>query len=65
MYEGMDAGPGDPVHDVREKARELLNAGPTKDDPLTIADQIAAALPGDSRAAALGEKWREELQRLK
>lgn len=61
MYAGMDAGPGDPVHAVREKARELLDAGPTEDDPFTILEQIAAALPGDSHAASLGAGWRKEL----
>jgi hypothetical protein len=65
MYAGMDTGPGDPVHAVREKARELLADGPTRDDPFTVSEQIAAALPGDSHAAALGEGWRKELQRLK
>jgi hypothetical protein len=64
-YAGMDAGPGDPVHAVREKAREFLDAGPTEDDPFTISEQIAAALPGDSRAAALGDGWCKELERLK
>ena len=64
-YAGMDAGPGDPVHAVRERARELLEAGPTEDDPFTICEQIAAALPGDSHAAALGDGWRKELERLK
>jgi hypothetical protein len=64
MYAGMDTGPGDPVHAVREKARELAD-GPTKDDPFTVSEQIAAALPGDSHAAALGDGWRKELQRLK
>jgi hypothetical protein len=63
MYGGMDAGPADPVHAVREKVREFLDAGPTEDDPFTISEQIAAALPGDSRAAALGDIWREELER--
>jgi hypothetical protein len=65
MYAGMDAGPADPVHAVREKAREFLDAGPTTDDPFTICDQIVAALPGESHAAALGDGWRKELQRLK
>jgi hypothetical protein len=63
MYAGIDAGPGDPVHAVREKARELVNAGPTADDPFTISEEIAAALPGDSHAAALGDGWRKELER--
>lgn len=65
MYGGMDAGPGDPVHAVLEKAREFLEAGPTEDDPFTISQQIAAALHGDSHAAALGDRWRKELERLK
>lgn len=65
MYQGMDTGPGDPVHAVREKARELLDTGPTEDDPFTISEQIAVALPGDSHAAALGNGWREELDRLR
>jgi hypothetical protein len=65
MYGGMDTGPGDPVHAVREKAHEFLEAGPTEDDPFTISEQIAAALHGDSHAAALGDGWRKELERLK
>jgi hypothetical protein len=65
MYAGMDAGQGDPVHTVRENARALLNAGPTEQDPFTIAKQIAEALPGDSHAAALEDGWRGELERLK
>jgi hypothetical protein len=65
MYGGMDTGPGDPVHAVREKAREFLDAGPTEDDPFTISEQITAALHGDSHAAALGDGWRKELERLK
>jgi hypothetical protein len=65
MYAGMDAGPGDPVHAVREKAREFLDAGPIEDDPFTISEQIAAALHGDSHAATLGDGWRKELERLR
>ena len=65
MYAGIDAGPNDPVHAVREKAQEFLDAGPTEDDPFTISEQIAAALHGESRAAALGDGWRKEQQRLK
>jgi len=65
MYGGMDTGPGDPVHAVREKAREFIDAGPREDDPFTISEQITAALHGDSHAAALGDGWRKELERLK
>jgi hypothetical protein len=65
MYAGIDTGPSDPVHAVREKAREFLDAGPTEDDPFTISEEIAAALPGDSHAAALEDGWRKELERLK
>jgi hypothetical protein len=65
MYAGMDAGPGDPVHAVREKAQALLDASSTEHDPLTIAREIAEALPGDSHAAALEDGWREELRRLR
>lgn len=65
MYGGMDTGPGDPVHAVREKAREFLDAEPTEDDPFTISEQIAAALHGDSHAAALADGWRRELERLR
>lgn len=65
MYEGIDAGPTDPVHAVRDHARQLIKAGPTEDDPLTIAREIAAALPGDSHAAALADTWRTELDRMK
>ena len=64
MYAGIDAGEDDPVHPVRIRARLLFDAGPTRDDPFTIAEQIAAALPGDRRAATLGEAWRDELRRL-
>ena len=52
-YAGVDSGPGDPVHPVREKARELLEAGPTQDDPFTVCALIAEALPMDSRAVSL------------
>jgi hypothetical protein len=45
-------------------ARELFEAGPRRDDPFTIADQIGGALPGDRRAATLGDTWRDELRRL-
>jgi hypothetical protein len=64
MYAGIDAGEGDPVHAVRENARALLATGPTERDPVIIAEQIAVALPGDPRAAALAEAWRDELRRL-
>jgi hypothetical protein len=65
MYAGIDSGPGDPVHAVRENARAFLDAGPTEDAPFTIAEQITVALPGDAHAAALADGWREELERLK
>lgn len=65
MYEGIDAGPTDPVHAVRERARQMIKAGPTEDDPFTIAREIAAALPGDAHAAALADTWRTELDRTK
>ncbi len=65
MYAGIDTGPSDPVHAIRAKAREFLDAGPTEDDPFTISEEIAAALPGDSHAAALEDGWRKELERLK
>ncbi len=64
MYAGIDIGEGDPVHAVRMKALDLLQTGPTRNDPFTIADEIAAALPGDNRAARLSEMWRDELSRL-
>ena len=64
MYAGIDSGEGDPVHAVRVKARQLLEAGPTRDDPFTIAEEIAQALPGDGRAASLGGIWRDQLHRL-
>jgi hypothetical protein len=63
MYAGIDAGPGDPVHAVREKARELLEAGPTESDPLTISREIAQALPGDSHAAALEQALVDRIRR--
>jgi hypothetical protein len=63
MYAGLDTGEGDPVHVVRERARAFLEAGPTEHDPFRIAEQIALALPGDPRAAALAASWREELRR--
>jgi hypothetical protein len=64
-YEEIDGGPSDRVHAVLEKAREFLEAGPTEDDPFTISEQIVAALPGESDAATLGDRWRKELERLK
>ena len=57
MYEGMDAGPGDPVHAVRMKAQEFLDAGPTDEHPPTIIKMIGQALPNDSRAATLEQSW--------
>ena len=45
MYEGMDTGPGDPVHAVRMKAQEFLDAGPTDEHPPTIVKMIGQALP--------------------
>jgi hypothetical protein len=50
---------------VREHARQMIAAGPTEDDPFTIAREIAAALPGDSHAAALADTWHTELDRMK
>ncbi len=57
MYEGMDAGPGDPVHAVRMKAQEFLNAGATDEHPRIIIKMIAEALPNDPRAATLEQTW--------
>lgn len=57
MYEGMDTGPGDPVHDVRMKAQGFLDAGPTDEHPPIICKMIAEALPNDPRAATLEQSW--------
>lgn len=57
MYEGMDTGPGDPVHAVRMKAQELLHAGPTDEHPPIIVKMIGEALPNDPRAATLDRSW--------
>ena len=57
MYEGMDAGPGDPVHAVRMKAQEFLDAGATDEHPPIIIKMIAEALPNDPRAATLEQSW--------
>jgi hypothetical protein len=65
LYAGMDTGGNsDPVHAVREKARQLRDTGPTRDDPFTIGEQITAALPGDSHAAMFADGWRDELERI-
>jgi hypothetical protein len=64
MYAGMDAGPTDPVHAVREKARALIDGTPSRQDPFTIAQQMAAALPGDHRATTLADNWRATLERI-
>lgn len=65
MYEGIDTGPGDPVHAVRKHARELLASEPTADDLFTIADEIAVALSQDRRAVSLGAHWQQELERIR
>jgi hypothetical protein len=66
MYEGMDTkGSLDPVHAARVRAQELLDAGPTVEDPLTIANMMAAALPLDPRAVGLADDWREKLARVR
>jgi hypothetical protein len=57
MYEGMDAGPSDPVHAVRMKAQEFLDAGATDEHPPIIIKMIAEALPNDPRAATLEQSW--------
>ncbi|HEX3688167.1 MAG TPA: toll/interleukin-1 receptor domain-containing protein [Solirubrobacteraceae bacterium] len=57
MYEGMDTGPGDPVHTVRTKAQEFLDTGPTDEHPPIIIRMIEAALPDDPRAATLKQSW--------
>ena len=60
MYEGMDTGPGDPVHAVRMKAQEFLDAGPTDEHPPIICKMIAEALPNDPQAGTLGQSWVDE-----
>ena len=60
MYEGIDAGPSDPVHAVRVRAQELLDAGPSPSDAFVIAGMMAEALPGDTRAASLALSWSEK-----
>jgi hypothetical protein len=57
MYEGMDAGPGDPVHAVRMKAQEFLDAGATDEHPRIVIKMIAEALPNDPRAVTLEQSW--------
>lgn len=65
-YEGMDGGQGDPVHAVRERARELLESGsePTRSAFLEIADMLAAALPMDQRAVGMHMYWEGALDAL-
>jgi hypothetical protein len=63
-YAGTDSGESDPVHDVRVRAQQMLHAGPTRQDPFTIAEMLANALPNDERAAVLGDDWRDELSRI-
>ena len=66
MYQGMDAGEGDPVHDVRVLAEERLAAGPTASDPFTICGLMIDALADDARATTLAETWcRDYLAALK
>lgn len=60
MYDGIDAGPGDPIHAARVRAQEILATGPTRADPLLIAGMIAEALPGDERAARLALSWSDK-----
>jgi hypothetical protein len=60
MYEGIDTGPGDPIHAARERAMDMLATGPEASDPLLIAGMIAEALPGDSRAARLALSWSDK-----
>ena len=62
-YEGIDAGPGDPVHAVRMRAQEFLDAGPTNEHPPIISRMIAEALPNDRRVATLGQSWDDEERR--
>jgi hypothetical protein len=57
MYEGIDTGENDPVHEAREKAKEFLRDGPKRSDPFVIAGMMAEALPGDRRATSLAEDW--------
>jgi RNA polymerase sigma factor (sigma-70 family) len=61
LYAGLDAGPQDPIHAVREDARRLIAGKPTREDPFQIADRISAALPGDRRASSLRQSWISEL----
>jgi hypothetical protein len=65
IYEGTNAGEGDPVHAVLAHAREMLVVGPTTGDPFTICREIANALPQDQQAAGLCDNWREELDRAR
>jgi hypothetical protein len=60
MYQGIDTGPGDPIHVARERAKGMLAAGPEPSDPLLIAGMIAKALPGDTRAARLALSWSDK-----
>jgi hypothetical protein len=62
MYEGLDSGPSDPVHAVREHARSLLAGEPTGADMLAIARELSDALPNDARANQLGAQWETELE---
>jgi hypothetical protein len=55
----------DGVRAARERAQELIDAGPTVDDPFTIADMVTAALPGEPDGAHLADNWRETLRRLR
>jgi len=60
MYQGIDAGPSDPIHAARDRAIGMLATGPEATDPLLIAGMIAEALPGDSRAARLALSWSDK-----
>jgi RNA polymerase sigma factor (sigma-70 family) len=61
LYAGLDAGPPDRIHAVREDAQRLIAGKPTREDPFQIADRISAALPEDRRASSLRQSWINEL----
>jgi hypothetical protein len=63
MYEGMDRGPGDPVHAARVRAQECLAADPKPSDPFTVAGMMIDALPYDSRGTNLALPWLDEYVR--
>lgn len=64
-YEGIDTGTAaDPVRAVRERARELLANGASREQLLALADQLAAALPQDGRAVGMRAHWEGALEAL-